>query len=640
MLTDSALVEKDIVSGRPFQINASSEEVVSLARQWLNRCLENHHDSCPSEISMLPTRLVDVGDESHPPRLYVTHHEYGVWVALSHCWGRQVRFVTESGSLAHRQQAMNLEDVPATFHDAILATRRLGYRYIWIDSLCILQDSIEDWAYESSQMQHYYKNAILTIATDHLAGDHESFFNTARPQHPTSVQIPFHTTSISTPIHVHVRDHVHLPGYENDNAPLNVRGWTLQENLLSPRTLHYTEQQVVFECQRYSLTESDITPRGTTDADVFTTIKRYFLKPECGRQDLSVQKYPTMANYYDPLFRWYQILEEFYRRSLTFEDDRFAAISGLAREISQQTKMIYKAGIWVEDFHIGLLWNSSCRGSLPRTYRAPSWSWASLDLNMAWGQNMNPSFELYLGPKNYSTTCQEAELLDAEVKLADGDPYGRLLSGSLRLKSRWLPYSLWRGKTPTYFATYWRKPMYHHGPPSGQKPDGRDQLICSFDEDEQEEQVEEDKSESESEKQKRSVDEPDAEKIRLDLGTHPQTSRAGSTVPSESYPEQDEFSIRESTHTSLSPSENEEEEEEDEEDLHSWDPATLSEVSMLQTARCTSKSGQREISVFYALLLRPAIGYVGCFRRVGIVEIPDVDGLGVDGWESKVCVIV
>ena len=269
---------------------------------------------------------------------------------------------------------MALEDLSATFRDAVVTTRKLGYQYLWIDSLCIIQDSVEDWAYESSQMQHYYKNAILTIATDHLTGDHESFLENVRTRESTPIRIPCNTILTSTASCIYIRDRVYLPGYENDNAPLNKRGWTLQESLLSPRTLHYTEQQIVFEYQKYCVTESDFTPRGTTDADTFTAIKRFFLRPECSREDPLVIKYPNMAAYYDPLFRWYQVFEEYYIRDLTFEDDKFAAISGLAREISQQSKMTYKAGIWAEDFHVGLLWNVGCRGSLPDTYRAPSWS--------------------------------------------------------------------------------------------------------------------------------------------------------------------------------------------------------------------------------------------------------------------------
>ena len=614
---------------------------------WLDQCLEDHRDSCPSKTSTLPTRVIDVGDESHPPKLYVTHHEHGAWFALSHCWGREVHFLTESRSLADRQQAMAFEDIPATFRDAILVTRRLRCQYLWIDSLCIIQDSLEDWARESSQMQHYYKNSVLTIATDHLTGDHESFLEPPRPQYLTSVQVPFGTNVTVTPIYIYIRNRVHLPGYENDSAPLNTRGWTLQENLLSPRTLHYAEHQVVFECQKYSVTESDLSPRGTSDADVFTTIKRFFLKPECSRQDLSVSKYPTMATYYDPIYRWYQIILEYYKRSLTFEDDRFAAISGLAREISQQSKMTYKAGIWVEDFHVGLLWNASCRGSRPSKYRAPSWSWASLDINMHWGQNINPLFELYFGPKNQSAIYREADMLEVDLDLADGDPYGRLLSGSLRLRGRWLPYRFWRGATPTYFATFWRKPMYHNIYRGLRTPDGRDQLICSFDEEEEEEEEEEigllGEHESENESESRglpgsSAAKPDMETFGASICTHPQDHSASKTPSSENYEEQNPISSSKSNDTCSSTSEIK---DEDEETLHSWDPAILDETSMLQIASCTSSFGERELSIFYALLLRPVVGQGDLgFRRVGIAEIPDVDGLGVNGWESKECTIV
>ena len=576
-------------------------------------------------MSALPTRVIDVGGGSNPPKLCIIPHGHGLWVALSHCWGVKARFVTEATSLLDRQEAMALEDMPATFRDAIVTTRKLGYQYLWIDSLCIIQDSLEDWAYESSQMQHYYKNAILTIATDHLTGDHESFLEDIRTRDSTSIRIPCNASLTSTATYLYIRDRVYLPGYENDNAPLNKRGWTLQENLLSPRTLHYTEQQIVFECQKYSVTESDFTPRGTSDADVFTAIKRFFLRPECSRKDLMVIEYPTMAAYYEPLFRWYQVFEEYYNRYLTFEDDRFAAISGLAREISQQSKMTYKAGIWVEDFHVGLLWNVSCRGSLPKKYRAPSWSWASLDINMNLG---NTHFELYIGPRNYGASYPEAELLEMDVELADGDPYGRLLSGSLRLSGPWLPYRLWSGKRPTYFATFWREPNRHQAFGS-HRPDGQDQLICSFDEEEDYE------SESESILSLEApADKSDARDVDPSIHTNPHDHFPSETAP---HPEQNPSS---SSQTDLMSSSASDIEEEDEEARYSWESAVLDDVSMLQIARCTSKVGEGEMSVFYALLLRPVVGQEHLFRRVGRAEIPDVDGLVKHGWETKVCVIV
>ncbi|KAM0801064.1 hypothetical protein BDR22DRAFT_907137 [Usnea florida] len=283
--------------------------------------------------------------------------------------------------------------------------------------------------------------------------------------------------------------------------------------------------------------------------------------------------------------------------------------------------MTYKAGIWVEDFHVGLLWNVSCRGSLPKTYRAPSWSWASLDINMKLG---NSHFELYSGPRNYKAAHREADLLGIDVELGDGDPYGRLLSGSLRLSGRWLPYRLWRGKKPTYFATFWRKPNWHEAFGS-RRPDGQDQLICSFDEDEEDYESESDSI--------LSREAPALKSDAHDVGTSILAdSHDHSPSWMETHPEQDPTS---SSLSDLKSSSDSDIEEEDKNAQHRWDAAILDDVYMLQLARCTSDYWEREVSVFYALLLRPVVGQENHFRRVGIAEIPDVDALGTAGWETK-----
>ncbi|KAH9215384.1 hypothetical protein DL95DRAFT_298875, partial [Leptodontidium sp. 2 PMI_412] len=116
-----------------------------LIRSWMDECLVGHGHFCPSSvISSLPTRVIDVGNAETPPKVVITNGDSGRWLALSHCWGTNVRFVLESSNLLARQQSLSLEDMPSTFSDAIQATRRLGYKYLWVDSLCVIQDSHDD----------------------------------------------------------------------------------------------------------------------------------------------------------------------------------------------------------------------------------------------------------------------------------------------------------------------------------------------------------------------------------------------------------------------------------------------------------------------------------------------------------------
>ncbi|KAL5321062.1 hypothetical protein ACEPPN_011872 [Leptodophora sp. 'Broadleaf-Isolate-01'] len=154
---ESFLAKRNLITGRPIAKRADSEACFDLIRSWMDECLVGHGHFCPSSvISSLPTRVIDVGNAETPPKVVITNGDSGRWLALSHCWGTNVRFVLESSNLLARQQSLSLEDMPSTFSDAIQATRRLGYKYLWVDSLCVIQDSHDDWAFKSSQMLSYY----------------------------------------------------------------------------------------------------------------------------------------------------------------------------------------------------------------------------------------------------------------------------------------------------------------------------------------------------------------------------------------------------------------------------------------------------------------------------------------------------
>jgi hypothetical protein len=153
------------------------------------------HPNCSSprldrtNTAQLPKRIIDVGCEDIPPRLC----EVGSlsvpeisYVALSHCWGSIQPYTTEKTSIDDRMKGMPWDDIPKTFQDAIITTRSLRLRYIWIDSLCIVKDDLNDWAEESSKMSHVYENATLTIAAAAAKDDTEGFLH-PRPNLGTGI---------------------------------------------------------------------------------------------------------------------------------------------------------------------------------------------------------------------------------------------------------------------------------------------------------------------------------------------------------------------------------------------------------------------------------------------------------------------
>ena len=138
--------------------------------QWLHDCNTTHVGCSVGDPPKLPTRVIDVGlssSEGPKPYLLCSGGLEGRYVALSHCWGTaslsNPGFKTERHNYDDLQAGFVLESVPALFRDAIVTTWKLGIQYLWIDSLCIIQDSKDDWEAESAKMGSVYRNAYVTI---------------------------------------------------------------------------------------------------------------------------------------------------------------------------------------------------------------------------------------------------------------------------------------------------------------------------------------------------------------------------------------------------------------------------------------------------------------------------------------------
>lgn len=397
---------------------------------------------------------------------------------------------TTSSTLLTRKNNIEYQNLPRTFQDAIYVSRRLGYRYLWIDSLCILQDNDADWAFEAGKMQSYYRDAMLTIAVDSAEGDHEGFLHMSRPAAEVLATLPFGPLLCDK---IDIRKAI--PKFTGDS--LSKRAWTLQEILLSPRTVHYTSEQLIWECQQCVLSESG--QRGTEVKAATLSKKQYFLNPLADPDHGSWKIEDLM------LWRWYDIVADYLSRILTIPSDRFPAIAGIAREIHRQASLSYIAGIWMEDLPRGLSWSYRNGGKRLPKYRAPSFSWAALDAvvldvetSSAWTY---PLFFTSSSESNdYNNQGWEIDrrrrslhLTEYQVVPLMEDLFGQLASAYIKVEGNWLSPEQWTNYM-LYDRSGRRRVNLHinhqiEGPPSilRQNPTPRTEkyhgqhVLCNFD---------------------------------------------------------------------------------------------------------------------------------------------------------------
>lgn len=173
---DSNLIAK--FSSRPIEDDSGSHASLEVAVSMLNQCL-NEHDGCESEDDFLPSRVLDVEVEPKDNvRLVECSAETkGRYISLSHSWGVLKTLRTTRVSYKNHAAGISLDSLPRTFLDAVVISRYLGIRYLWIDSLCIIQDDEDDWARESGRMKDVYSNAYLVVAANHANSSEEGCFN-------------------------------------------------------------------------------------------------------------------------------------------------------------------------------------------------------------------------------------------------------------------------------------------------------------------------------------------------------------------------------------------------------------------------------------------------------------------------------
>jgi hypothetical protein len=398
---------------------------IPLIRKWLRICSDDHGSTCtPSNcyVPPLPSRVIDVNalEDSDDVRLCTSEGLSDRYIALSHCWGTKLPLRTTQASLEDRCARIPWLELPPSFRDAICVTRWLGIRYIWIDSLCIIQDSISDWAAESARMAAVYKNAFLTIASG-CSSDNYGGMLLSRPDLPSSrIKTPAGFISIRAAI-----DRARPFAPENptggglrrsyDRAPdysdLTTRAWCFQEQFLAPRILYFTGPQLYWSCKSLAASEGSYT--SSTPLDI--VFKRQL----------------RLHNTFDssePWRFWAAVVKEATRRKLTYGRDKLVCLAGIAEELQKLFRSEYLAGLWAHDLHTGLVWHLPYESDLVMEYRAPSWSWAAYDGPVSWG------YDFVLDQRRGDPN--DAEILGYNTELCDPrSPFGEVKDGYLELRA-------------------------------------------------------------------------------------------------------------------------------------------------------------------------------------------------------------
>ncbi|KAJ8130753.1 hypothetical protein O1611_g2875 [Lasiodiplodia mahajangana] len=402
---------------------SDSDECFQFLRGCLGECRSSHQfcTASPSPPS-LPKRVLKIENKgSWPPteheqvlRLCEDEVDKAHYVALSHCWGN---YQPLRALLSNRQalaEGISFSQLSAVFQDAIQVCLRMGIDYIWIDSLCIIQNDEKDWEKESAKMCDYYENALFTISASSSKDGSVPFLRQRpenwRPQYFRYVE------SSGRSINVISQRIARAGGYLSttkqaieDGDVLTTRAWTFQEGLLSKRVIYYTGANLVWACHTTKLVEDRRKP-SINSADQL-----------CSRELSSLGK--------DASKLWRRLISQFSNRDLTYPTDCLPALSGVATKFQRQLNWEYVAGLWKGDLPVSLTWAASRRkGSLspPKTthseYIAPSWSWASI---------LEPVY--FPGFLDHYQSEKFVAVEEVYCKPAGLNPLGRVTSGQLVL---------------------------------------------------------------------------------------------------------------------------------------------------------------------------------------------------------------
>lgn len=436
----------DISSGNPAGIYVSARDIISdfrsdesfdRVKSWLTECTELH-EKCNRPVAQpLPTRLIQIPTDNDMSQLLLVKSE-GIkdsYIALSYAWGPgpQPNMTTSSNEDAYYKQII-FSTLPKTLQDAIIATKKLGIKYLWVDSMCIVQDSEEDKMTEIRKIRHTFKNAYCTIIGARATKSSEGFLDSPPLDYPLSapeIAIPYGSSADGSEKGILTfRESETLEQADVLRDFTETRAWCLEESVLSPRSIIYSNIRLRWSCAETRHADGDF----TYDEDNYYKVgllPRLFHR----NQKRSEEGDDEWEKDWEELWVfWKSIVRNYTTRELTRPDDKLRAISGLADEIHAlycNGDDEYLTGLWKRKLFAGLLWfimpQTRLDGSswvLPRIPdMAATWSWASLN-----GIVVHDDEGVEISP--------HCEIVDWYAVLSRKEPFGRAVNPCLEVRGR------------------------------------------------------------------------------------------------------------------------------------------------------------------------------------------------------------
>ncbi|KAJ2988910.1 hypothetical protein NUW58_g3730 [Xylaria curta] len=414
---------------QPPGLDIGSERAFEKARQWLKTCRNKHSGCRSSKGNPLPTRVIDVsGEKIHLIDTRAEGLKHEKYVTLSYCWGGPQPVTTTKATLDQHLQVLPAGEFPQTIKDAITVTRALKVNYLWVDAICIVQDDLEDKAVEISRMTDIYNFSYVTISASTASTCSDGFLQTRKLEKtPIRLRAEFSRNK---------KGSVLLVTDPASDEPIHKRGWTMQEHLLAPRLLIFGSlcwNSVVWASGMPAM-EGRVASvlytakyGGVPDARRKSALKRNTFLYRTGLMSLAL-KITGEQNELEGVVieQWASIVEAYTQRTLGFLDDRLNAISGIAKKMHRAELGEYLGGLFSYKLLPQLMWSrAEGQTPLPRPshgYRAPSWSWASIDGQVTFRNRM------------WNSVKVTASLMEFNIQpMSEMKKYTEYVSGMVRI---------------------------------------------------------------------------------------------------------------------------------------------------------------------------------------------------------------